>query len=96
MTKITIPTEQRDHWRREIEVDDAALKAVAIAIGVIRVEEYSTGDGWRWRLQDPGNNEIIGAATQGFHDRNESRQNFLRNYHLVGGTRAIYWVEVEA
>lgn len=60
----------------------------------VRVEEYPGSGGWRWRLQDPGNNEILDAATQGFSDRAEARENFRRIYRLVGGTRAIWWVEV--
>lgn len=44
------------------------------------IETYQDGDGqWRWRLQDPGNNRIVGASSQGFHDEAECQQNALRN-----------------
>jgi len=74
---------------------DTAIMEAAEAVGIVDIEEYLSKDGWRWRLKNPGNQKIVDASTQGFHDREESRENFRRIYRAVGGTLAISWQEVE-
>lgn len=79
-----------------LEADSPAAKSIMKTLGVTTVEDYEAGDGWRWRLKNPDNHQIIGAASEGFHDQAECRENFRRIYREVGGTKAIRWVEVES
>lgn len=71
-------------------------KILSHHVKTLDVEEFQGKDGWYWRVRDPGNHRIVNAASEAFHDREENRENFRRNYRLLGATVALRWKEVAA
>jgi hypothetical protein len=95
-THLEIPNLNLDEAGGDVYRWDVAVTTAAAALGIVEVEEYEGCQGHRWRLKNPENHKIIGAASEGFHDREECRENFRRIYRAVGGQKAIKWVEVES
>lgn len=93
-THLEIPNLNLAETDGQADYYDGAVATAAEALGIVEVEEYKGGDGWRWTLKNPENHKIIGAASEGFHDRQENRENFRRIYREVGGQKAIRWKEV--